>query len=127
VRKRSTTLTEAEQRLMEVLWTRKSATVSEVVAALPAGQGAAFNTVQTVLRILEDKGYVSHRVEGRAFRYVPLVDREQARASAVTQVLQRFFDGAPGQLAINLIEREELSADDLARLQGLIDRARTER
>jgi predicted transcriptional regulator len=126
LRKRSATLTEAEQRLMEVLWTRKSATVSEVVAALPGDQKAAFNTVQTVLRILEEKGYVEHQVEGRAFRYVPVVDREEARASAVTHVLQRFFDGAPGQLAINLIERERLSGADLARLQQLIDRARTE-
>jgi predicted transcriptional regulator len=112
---------------MEVLWSRGSATVSEAVSALPAGDGAAFNTVQTILRILEEKGYVKHRVEGRAFRYVPLVDREQARSSAVKHVLQRFFNGAPGQLAINLIERENLSDTDLRRLAELIARARASR
>ncbi len=125
MRKRSATLTEGEQRLMEILWLRGSATVSEALSALPARERSAFNTVQTILRILEEKGYVSHRVEGRAFRYVPLVDREQARASAVKHVLQRFFNGAPGQLAINLIEREKLSEDDLGRLAQLIERARS--
>jgi BlaI family transcriptional regulator, penicillinase repressor len=112
---------------MEVLWSRGSATVSEALSALPASDRAAFNTVQTILRILEDKGYVKHRVEGRAFRYVPLVDREQARSSAVKHVLQRFFNGAPAQLAINLIERESLSEDDLHHLADLIERARTNR
>src|SRR3984957_20779771 len=103
VRRKSPTLTEAEQRLMEVLWSRGSATVSEALSALPASDRAAFNTVQTILRILEDKGYVKHRVEGRAFRYVPIVDREQARSSAVKHVLQAFFNRAPAQLAIKLI------------------------
>jgi predicted transcriptional regulator len=112
---------------MEILWQRESATVSEAVAALAPAHRAAFNTVQTVLRILEEKGYVTHRVQGRAFRYVPLIRREQAQASAVTQVLQRFFNGAPGQLAINLVERETLSESDLARLEQLIEQARSSR
>lgn len=127
MRKRSATLTEGEQRLMEILWQRGSATVSEALSALPARDRAAFNTVQTILRILEEKGYVAHRVEGRAFRYVAVVDREQARSSAVKHVLQRFFNGAPGQLAINLIERETLSDDDLHHLAQLIERARSSR
>jgi len=109
---------------MEILWERKSATVSEVVAALPARHRAAFNTVQTILRILETKGHVTHRVEGRAFRYIPLVDREQARTSAVKQVLRRFFDGAPAQLAINLVDQEKLTDDELATLQRHIEEAR---
>jgi predicted transcriptional regulator len=107
VRKRSLVLTEAEQRLMEVLWAQRSATVSEAQAALAPTHRAAFNTVQTTLRILERKGYVTHRAEGRAFRYVPVVDREEATAGAVTQVLRRFFNGAPGELAINLLERTQ--------------------
>ena len=72
MRKRSTTLTEPEQRLMEILWSRKSATVAEVVAALPEAERTAFNTVQTILRILEGKGYINHVAEGRAFRYAPV-------------------------------------------------------
>jgi BlaI family penicillinase repressor len=108
---------------MEILWSRKSATVSEVVAALPEAERTAFNTVQTILRILEAKGYISHVAEGRAFRYAPVVDREQARASAVSQVLRRFFNGAPAQLAINLLERSHLSAKELEHLERLVEEA----
>lgn len=125
MRKRSATLTEVEQRLMEILWTRKSATVSEVVATLAPEGRAAFNTVQTTLRILEQKGYLTHRAEGRAFRYSPIVDREQATAGAVGQVLRRFFDGAPAQLAINLLERSKLSDEELAHIERLVAEARS--
>ncbi len=124
-RKRSTTLTEVEQRLMEVVWDRKSATVSEVVAALASAHQVAFNTVQTVLRILERKGYLRHKAEGRAFRYYPIVNRQQASTSAVRQVLNRFFDGAPGKLAINILENQRLSATEITQLRRLIDEART--
>lgn len=127
MRKRSSTLTEVEQRLMEVIWTRRSATVSEVVAALAPRHRAAFNTVQTTLRILEQKGYLEHRAEGRAFRYAPLVEREQATAGAVKQVLQRFFNGAPAQLAINLLETSTLNDDELTHIERLVADARSTR
>jgi len=124
-RKSSATLTEVEQRLMEVVWDRKSATVSEVVAALASAHQVAFNTVQTMLRILERKGYLRHKAEGRAFRYYPIVNRQQASTSAVRQVLNRFFDGAPGKLAINILENQRLSATEITQLRRLIDEART--
>ena len=123
-RKQSSTLTEVEQRLMEIVWGRKSATVSEVLAKLSQDRKVAFNTVQTMLRILERKGYLKHKVEGRAFRYYPIVDRGQASTSAVKQLLNRFFDGAPGKLAINILENERLSESDLARLKRLLSDAR---
>lgn len=123
-RKQSSTLTEVEQRLMEIVWDRKSATVSEVLAKLSQDRKVAFNTVQTMLRILERKGYLKHKVEGRAFRYYPIVDRGQASTSAVKQLLNRFFDGAPGKLAINILENERLSESDVARLRRLLSDAR---
>ncbi|HLW37992.1 MAG TPA: BlaI/MecI/CopY family transcriptional regulator [Candidatus Eremiobacteraceae bacterium] len=126
-RKRSSTLTEVEQRLMEIIWERRSATVSEVLAKLSQEHRVAFNTVQTMLRILERKGYLRHKVQGRAFRYYPIVDRGQASTSAVKQLLNRFFDGAPGKLAINILENERLSEGDLAQLKRLIGDARTKR
>ncbi len=118
-RRKSENLTEVEQRVMEVLWSRNSGTVSEVLAALKAPKQLAFNTVQTMLRILEQKGYVRHREEGRAFRYFPLVDRAKASQSAVHSLVRRFF-GSPGALAMNLIQNEELNADDLARIRKLV-------
>ena len=123
-RKKSPTLTEVEQRLMEILWDRGNATVGEVQAALAPKHAAAFNTVQTTVRILEQKGYLRHKAEGRAFRYYPVVDRSQASNSAVRVLLQRFFDGDAGQLAVSLIKNERISADELARLERLIAEAR---
>ena len=125
-RKKSSTLTEVEQRLMEIIWERRSATVSEVLADLAPEHKVAFNTVQTTMRILEDKGYLQHRPDGRAFRYQPIVAREQASASAVKQLLNRFFGGAPGQLALNLLQNERLNAGELAELRRLLDKAGTE-
>ena len=124
-RKKSSTLTEVEQRLMEIIWDAPDgATVAEVHEALAPEYRVAFNTVQTTIRILEDKGYLNHRVEGRAFRYHAVVGREAASASAVKQLLNRFFGGAPGQLALNLIQNERLNKDELAELQRLINQAR---
>jgi predicted transcriptional regulator len=123
-RTKSPTLTEVEQQIMEVLWSNGTGTVAEVQEALTRYKQVAFNTVQTVLRILEAKRYVRHRSEGRAFRYVPIVDRATASSNAVAHLLRRFFDGAPGKLAINLIENERLSPDEIARLNDLIEKAR---
>jgi predicted transcriptional regulator len=107
---------------MEVLWSAGSGTVSEVLAALDTPKPLAFNTVQTMLRILEQKHYVRHREEGRAFRYFPLVDKAQASRTAVQHVVRRFF-GSPGALALNLLQNEDVSADEIARIRKLISDA----
>lgn len=119
-RKRSTTLTEAELRLMDVLWQKGQATVAEVTAALPPPP-IAYNSVLTTMRILEQKGYVEHEEAGRAFIYRPLVEREAAAQNAVGHVLSRFFDNSAGELALRLIENEKPSRDELSRLKALIE------
>jgi predicted transcriptional regulator len=90
-RKRSETLTEGEQRLMEVLWKRGSATVAEVLEALPERERPAFNTVQTMLRIMEKKGYLRHEERGRAFIYHAKVERDDAGGATVWGGVGRFF------------------------------------
>lgn len=122
-RQKAPNLTEVEQRLMEVLWSTGSGTVAEVLGAVKSPKVPAFNTVQTTLRILEQKGYVRHVEEGRAFRYYPKVDRTQASRSALQTVVRRFFDGSPGALAMNLIQNEPLSDDELADLRKMLARA----
>jgi predicted transcriptional regulator len=121
-RRKSENLTEVEQRVMEVLWSSGSGTVSEVLAAVDTPKPLAFNTVQTMLRILEQKGYVEHTEEGRAFRYYSVVDKEAASRSAVQSVVRRFF-GSPGALALNLLQSEALSEDELTRIRRLIAEA----
>ncbi|MBC5805721.1 MAG: MarR family transcriptional regulator [Candidatus Eremiobacter antarcticus] len=125
-RKPSSTLTEAEQQLMEIIWDRRSATVAEVLGELSPKRKLAFNTVQTTMRILEAKGYLKHKAEGRAFRYYPRVGRKQASASAVNQLLKRFFGGVPSRLALNVLQNERLDDGELAELQHLIDQARSD-
>ena len=119
-RKPSKTLTEAELRLMDVLWQKGSATVAEVTAALPPPP-IAYNSVLTTMRILEQKGYVTHDEAGRAFIYRPLIERDAAAQNAVGHVLSRFFDNSAGELALRLIENERPSSEELSRLKALIE------
>lgn len=122
-RKKSATLTEGEQRLMEVIWKLGSGTVSEVLEQLPQHDRPAFNTVQTMLRIMEQKGYLRHAESGRAFVYHPKVARVDAARAAVKNVLNRFFNGSAELLTVRLLEDEQLSAEELVRLRALIDEA----
>ena len=119
-RKKSAGLTDAELRLMEVLWKKGAATVSDVVDGLPKNVPLAYSTVLTTLRILENKGHVRHTKDGRAFVYQAVIRREQARESAVTHLLRRFFEGSPELLMLNLIEGKKIDPRELARLRKRI-------
>jgi predicted transcriptional regulator len=120
-RKASPALTDGELRIMHVLWDRARASVGDVVEHIEGKARPAYNTVLTMLRILERKGYVTHEKDGRAFVFVPLVDRATARKSAITQVLSRFFDDSPRLLVLNLLGHERLDADELKGVRELID------
>lgn len=122
-RRRSPALTDAELRLMQVLWERGHATVGEVVDGITARQKPAYNTVLTILRILEKKGYVTHEKDGRAHVYVPLIDRTQARRGALSHLLSRFFDNSPELLVLNLLEGGEVNPEELRRVRELLDEA----
>ena len=120
-RKRSTTLTEAELRLMDVLWEKGAATVGDVVEALPKTASLAYSTFLNTLRILEQKGYVRHSKEGRAFVYHPLIDRGEARRNVLQYVLNRFFDNSPELLVLNVLKEEKIGAGELKRLKKMIE------
>jgi|ERR1700685_3851104 predicted transcriptional regulator len=125
-RRRSVPLTEVEQRLMEIVWASGPATVGQIVDAIRETERPAYNTVQTMMKILERKGYVRHRAVGRAFVYESIVDRDAAARTALSQVVQRFFGGSPQALAVNLIEGDHLTEDELDELQRTIARAKDE-
>lgn len=120
-RSKSPTLTEAELRLMEILWDKGRATVGEVVENLPKSRSLAYNTVLTTLRILEKKGYLTHEKDGRAFVYRPIVDRTKARRTALRYVMSRFFENSPELLVVNLLKNEKLDSEEIERLKKLID------
>jgi predicted transcriptional regulator len=119
-RKKSPTLTDAELRLMQVLWDRKKATAADVLSMLPDAE-LAYTTVLNTLRILEAKGYLRHSKEGKAFVYYPVVDRAEASRAALRYLVSRFFSNSPQLLVSNLIRDEQLSKRDLQRLKKLIE------
>ena len=120
-RKKSTHLTDAELRLMDVIWAKGSATVSEVVDAVSGEVPLAYSTVLTTLRILENKGYLRHTKDGRAFVYRPVVRRHKAQESAIKHLLRRFFEDSPELLLLNLLERKKITAEQLNRLRKRIE------
>jgi BlaI family penicillinase repressor len=120
-RKQVPALTDAEARVMGVLWQRESATVADVVIALKRPRPVTYSTVQTTLRILEHKGYVVHEKVSRAFIYRPLVDERQARRRAWRQLAGRLFNGSPSLLVLNVLEDERLERGEIEQLKKLID------
>ena len=119
-RPQSPTLTDAEARVMSVLWQRQTASVAEVVTALKKKHAVSYSTVQTILRILEEKGYVTHEKVARAFIYHPRIDERQARRRALRHLMTRLFNGSPSLLVLNVLEDEQIEADELNRLKKLV-------
>jgi predicted transcriptional regulator len=119
--KRSITLTEAELRLMKVLWTRGESAVSDMVSAVDSP--LAYTSVLTTVRILETKGYVRHRQQGRAFLYSACVAEHEAGRSEVRHVLQRFFGNSREQLMLSLLGDGEITPAELKRLKEAIANA----
>ena len=120
-RSKSATLTEAELRIMNVLWDRGSATVHEVLEALPSKPTLAYNSVLTIVRILEKKAYVKHVKDKRAHVYVPQVDRRDATRSEVRHLMSRFFGNSPELLVLNILEDKSMDAEELDRLRKLLE------
>lgn len=118
--KRSITLTQAELRLMKILWDRGASTVAEVVGAISPAETLAYNSVLTTIRVLETKGYVSHRQEGRAFLYCACIGEVEASRSEVRHVLNRFFGNSRERLLLSLLGDDEIGPNELSRLKEAI-------
>ena len=112
-------LTDRELDVMAVLWHRGSATVAEVRERLP--DDLAYTTVLSVLRTLEEKGHVGHREEGKAHRYIPLVERRVAGRSALARLIDTVFNGSPELLLTQLVSDRDLSDDQIKKLRRLMD------
>jgi predicted transcriptional regulator len=122
-RRQSAALTDTESEVMAVLWRLHRASVSDVVAAMNETRAVTYSTVQTMLRILETKGYATHDKVARAFVYKPLIDERQARRRALRHLVRRLFDGSPSLLVLNVLEDEELAPAEREQLRKLIERA----
>src|SRR5580704_6672654 len=117
-RKKATMLTNAEHRIMEVIWARGSATVADVVEALDGKD--AYTTILTLIRILKAKGYLTSRKEGRAYVFTPKVDRDTVARKATHQLLSKFFAGSPSELVLSFLRDEEFTAEELDQIKQTI-------
>jgi predicted transcriptional regulator len=120
-RKKTPHLTEAELRLMNIVWELGSATVGQIVDTLPTNPPVAYSTVLTLMRILETKGYVRHTKDGRAFVYRPVVGSKEASTKAIRHLLTRFFGGSAGQLVLKLLDERQLDPDELKHIKQKIN------
>ncbi|TVP57004.1 MAG: BlaI/MecI/CopY family transcriptional regulator [Gemmatimonadales bacterium] len=111
--------TERELDIMDVLWREGSGTVLEVQEAIE--DPLAYTTVLTVLRTLEQKGYVAHEMDGRAYRYLPLVEQNVARRNHLDRLLGNLFKGSPELLVTQLVSDRDLSNAELKKLRALLD------
>lgn len=122
-RRQSAALTDAEAEVMAILWRLRRAPVGDVLAAMNATRTVTYSTVQTILRILETKGYVTHDKVARAFVYEPVIDERQARRRALRHLVRRLFEGSPSLLVLNVLEDEEIEPEEREQLRKLIERA----
>ena len=117
---KSVSLTKRELDIMSVLWRRKSATVGEIRDELT--DDLAYPTVQTMLRVLESKGFVKHTQDGRAFRFHPLVTQDDLADSALKRLVTKVYHGSRELLITRLIADDEISADELKRIKKALQR-----
>ena len=122
-RKQSATLTDAELRIMNVLWQKGSGTVQQVLDWLPEKPALAYNTVLTTVRILEKKGYVGHAKDGRAHVYEPRVERKEATRSEIRHLVSRFFRNSHDALVLNILADNEIEGEEVVRLRKMLERS----
>jgi predicted transcriptional regulator len=112
--------TAAEFRLLEILWRLGEGTIEDFLRASEGNDPLNYKTVQTVLRIMENKRFVTHSVRGRAFLYRPRVKRSEVNRSSLRSLLNRCFRGSRSELLVNLLENERIDATELQELERLI-------
>jgi predicted transcriptional regulator len=116
MRAQSTTLTPQELELMKVVWQRGSATVRDVYEALLERRRIAYTTVMTMLNVLEKKGHLAKRAEGRSYVYAPVRTKQRVLGAMVREFVERVFDGSAQPLLVHLLEERQLSEKDLDQL-----------
>jgi len=121
--RQSEILTEAELRVMKVLWEKGSGTVQQVLDSIEEKPVLAYNSVLTIIRILERKGYLKHIKDGRAHVFAPVVRQEEATRSEIRRLASRFFGNSREDLVLNILEDRGLEAEELARLRTMLDRS----
>jgi predicted transcriptional regulator len=113
-------LTKTEERIMHVLWKLKKAFVKDIIAHLPEEPKPPYNTISSVVRILERKQYVGFTAYGKTYEYYPLISKAQYRAAGFKRLFSQYFDSSPTALVSFMVEEEKLSPDEVQQLLALL-------
>lgn len=119
-RKKTPTLTDGELRIMKIVWELGEATVNDIIEKLPEDSNLAYNTVLTMMRIMETKEYLKHEKKGRAHVYSPLISKTEARLQVINHMVDSFFNGSPELLVQSLIDDDKLEVSDIEKLKRMI-------
>jgi BlaI family penicillinase repressor len=122
-RRQSETLTQAELRIMNVLWLKGFGTVQLILDSLSQTRALAYNSVLTTIRVLERKGYVRHSKDGRAHVYSPVVGQKEATRSEIRHLVGRFFKNSHEQLVLNILEDRGIETEEIDRLREMLERS----
>jgi predicted transcriptional regulator len=116
-------LTKTEERIMQVFWKLKKAFVKEVIAHLPDDPKPPYNTISSVVRLLEQKGYLGHKAYGKSYQYFPLVTKSAYRKQYLQKILSGYFENSTASLLSFLVREEGLSEEEREELKKIIDQS----
>ncbi|UOE48854.1 BlaI/MecI/CopY family transcriptional regulator [Mucilaginibacter sp. SMC90] len=115
-------LTKTEERVMQVIWKLKTAFVKDIIDALPDDPKPPYNTISSVVRLLEKKGYVGYKAYGKTYEYFALISKPEYRKVSFKKMLAGYFDDSATSLLSFMAKEEKLSADDIKTIQDIIDK-----
>jgi len=119
-------LTKAEEQVMQILWMKEKCFVKEIITDMPQPK-PAYNTVSTIVRILENKGFVDHEVFGKSHRYYPLVGKDEYRSFSAEQLMTGYFDASPSSMLSFFLKDKSLEAKDLDEMLKMIEEAKNKK
>ncbi|QDG76598.1 BlaI/MecI/CopY family transcriptional regulator [Labrenzia sp. PHM005] len=125
-RKSHELLTEVELEFMTELWKIGEGSVRDILACLPAERKLAYTSCATIMRILDDKGFVDSRKEGKTLIYAPRLSKDTYQSRSLRNLSDKLFDGTPASLVARLVDDYDLSENDLEEIRALLDRRRTD-
>ena len=113
-------LTKAEEKIMQILWKLEAAFVKEIIADMPP-PAPPYTSVSTIVRILEEKGFIGHKAYGRSYQYHPLISKEDYRKFSFRKLMSNYFEGSIESVVSYMVKEEELGKNELEELLNMID------
>lgn len=115
-------LTKAEERIMQVIWKLQKAFVKDIIDQLEEEPKPPYNTISSIVRLLEKKGYISYKAYGKTYEYFPAISKEDYTKTTFSKMFSGYFDSSPASLLSFMVKEEKLSAADIEELKALINK-----